>query len=161
MSTPPVHPPPNSSPPGPPGPQPPPPPTPADEPASILPPVEPVLSPVAVTPDQTTQQQIDLLKAEITELNTRLQAQKASRGVPVWWTKLSAWAASKGGWMHALAGLYAALAIFIEANPQAHALFVQVWAEMPKKLIDALMLVAPLVTWYVGSLKSAPTVQAE
>jgi hypothetical protein len=104
------------------------------------------------TPEQLTQKRIDALEAEV----AALQEQKAERAPWPLWVKLSTWAASKGGWMHALAGIYAAAAIFIETNAQAHALFIQVWADMPKQVVDGIALVAPLVAWYVGSLKKAP-----
>ena len=97
---------------------------------------------------------VTLTQAQFEELLAKAQGKSVTvKAPPVWWQKLSGWAASKGGWVHALAGVYAAAAIYVDSNAQAHALFTQVWATTPHWLVEIFAAAGPVILLYTGPLK--------
>ena len=95
-------------------------------------------------------------------LSAAEQKTVTTKAPPAWWMAISNWAASQGGWIHAIAIAYGSGAAWIAANPQARMWFIGVWADMPKKLVDAVMIFGPPLLLYMKSYKATVKVaQAE
>ena len=73
---------------------------------------------------------------------------------------IKAWFASKGGFTHVMAGLFAAAVLAFGAVPAFHTLCMNVYNALPGWLEDVIMAAVGLYAWYRVSLSPAGTVAA-
>lgn len=70
------------------------------------------------------------------------------------WKKVQTWAASKGGWSHAMVLVYLGAAALIDGVPQVHTIFVQVWAVTPHWLVEIIAAIGPVIAFYKSTSKA-------
>lgn len=70
---------------------------------------------------------------------------------------ISAWFASKGGFAHVAAAVFASLMLAYAAVPQFHALVLSINAALPSWLEELTTTVIALAVWYKNNQSNSPT----